>query len=319
MSKNTAHRPSQSNQQYVKNSRGEKVLNTAYQGNTTKINNSDLTNLKNDFDNEQFNNLEDYYNGVLNSSLSPELPREQIVGWKPYDRSIEEYAQEVIEDYLEENPDSTLEEALDDIDISEIAMDGTDGELVYYSDQAQYFENASDEKIDDILDNMDYMVPNTKHAIGTDSTKTALEFITQDFYRDKYLQEHYGEDAYNLDDDQQDEADYAVEEYLEEKSEAMNPRNIIRMAYYDNESYPINGSQQEKEEFKQWRKEAEQFNDYVYDNYSYKESTKLYEIGNNNFENLNLKDELSKAAQYSYQNDAYIVVEDYFERVRKQL
>ena len=33
MSKNTAHRPSQSNQQYVKNSRGEKVLNTAYQEN----------------------------------------------------------------------------------------------------------------------------------------------------------------------------------------------------------------------------------------------------------------------------------------------
>ena len=42
MSKNTAHRPSQSNQQYVKNSRGEKVLNTAYQGNNTKQSHSDI-------------------------------------------------------------------------------------------------------------------------------------------------------------------------------------------------------------------------------------------------------------------------------------
>lgn len=42
MSKNTAHRPSQSNQQYVKNSRGEKVLNTAYQGTNTKQSHSDI-------------------------------------------------------------------------------------------------------------------------------------------------------------------------------------------------------------------------------------------------------------------------------------
>ena len=42
MSKKTAHRPSQSNQQYVKNSKGEKVLNTAYQGNNTQQSHSDI-------------------------------------------------------------------------------------------------------------------------------------------------------------------------------------------------------------------------------------------------------------------------------------
>ena len=318
MSKNTAHRPSQSNQQYVKNSRGEKVLNTAYQGNNAKTNNSDLTSLKNDFNNEQSNTTEDY-SQLLDNALSSELPREQIVGWKVYDRSIEEYAQESLEDYLEENPDSTLEEALDNVDVNEIAMYSTDGELIYYSDQAQYFENASDEKLNNILDDMDDIDPNIKNATGFDSTKTALNYIAQDFYRDKYLQENYGEDAYDLNDEQQEEADYAAEDYLEEKSKSMEPHNVIKMAYYDEEPFPVNGSQQEKEEFEQWRIEAEQFNDYAYYSYHYKENTGFYNNKNNNFENLNLKDELSKAAQYSYQDDAYNVVENYFDRIRKQL
>lgn len=318
MSKNTAHRPSQSNQQYVKNSRGEKVLNTAYQGNNTKVNNSDITSLKNDFNNEDSNTTEDY-SEVLDNALSPELPREQIVGWKIYNRSIEEYAQESLEDYLEENPDSTLEYALDYIEIGEIAENSVEGELIYYSDQAQYFENSSDEKIDTILDRMHYFAPNIRNAVGTDSTKLALEFVAQDFYRDKYLQEQYGEDAYNLTDSEQDEADYDVEEYLEEKSESMEIKNVIKMAYYDEEPYPVDGSQQEKEDFEQWKIEAEQFNDYVYNVYSYKEDTGFYNDKNNNFENLNLKYELSKAAQYSYQDDAYNVVEDYFDRIRKQL
>lgn len=43
MKKNTAYRPSQSNQQYVKNSRGEKVLNIAYQGNNHSHNLSDIS------------------------------------------------------------------------------------------------------------------------------------------------------------------------------------------------------------------------------------------------------------------------------------
>ena len=318
MSKNTAHRPSQSNQQYVKNSRGEKVLNTAYQGNNTKVNNSDITSLKNDFNNEDSNTTEDY-SEVLDNALSPELPREQIVGWKIYNRSIEEYAQESLEYYLEENPDSTLEYALDYIEIGEIAENSVEGELIYYSDQAQYFENSSDEKIDTILDRMHYFAPNIRNAVGTDSTKLALEFVAQDFYRDKYLQEQYGEDAYNLTDSEQDEADYDVEEYLEEKSESMEIKNVIKMAYYDEEHYPVDGSQQEKEDFEQWKIEAEQFNDYVYNVYSYKEDTGIYNDKNNNFENLNLKYELSKAAQYSYQDDAYNVVEDYFDRIRKQL
>ena len=106
----------------------------------------------------------------------------------------------------------------------------------------------------------------------------------------QYLQEHYGEDAYNLTDSEQDEADYDVEEYLEEKSESMEIKNIIRMAYYDNEPYPVDGSQQEKEDFEQWKIEAEQFNDYVYNVYSYKEDTGFYNDKNNNFENnFNLK------------------------------
>ena len=131
MSKNTAHRPSQSNQQYVKNSRGEKVLNTAYQGNNAKTNNSDITSLKNDFNNEQSDNTASDYSEILDNAMSPELPREQIVGWKVYERSVEEYAQESLEDYLEENPDSTLEYALDYIEIGEIAENSTNGELVY--------------------------------------------------------------------------------------------------------------------------------------------------------------------------------------------
>lgn len=166
---------------------------------------------------------------------------------------------------------------------------------------------------------MHYFAPNIRNAVGTDSTKLALELVAQDFYRDKYLQEHYGEDAYNLTDNQQEEADYSAEEYLEEKSESMEIKNIIRMAYYDNAPYPVDGSQQEKEEFEQWKIEAEQFNDYVYNVYSYKEDTGFYNDKNNKFENLNLKDELSKAAQYIYEDDAYNVVEDYFDRIRKQL
>lgn len=51
MSKNTAHRPSQSNQQYVKNSRGEKVLNTAYQENH-QLSHSSIEN-DNDFEYEK--------------------------------------------------------------------------------------------------------------------------------------------------------------------------------------------------------------------------------------------------------------------------
>ena len=82
---------------------------------------------------------------------------------------------------------------------------------------------------------------------------------------------------------------------------------------------PKDISQQEKEEFEQWKIEAEQFNDYVYNVYSYKEDTGFYNDKNNKFENLNLKDELSKAAQYIYEDDAYNVVEDYFDRIRKQL
>ena len=36
MSRNTANRPSQSNQEYVLNSKGEKVRNLAYKGNNNK-------------------------------------------------------------------------------------------------------------------------------------------------------------------------------------------------------------------------------------------------------------------------------------------
>lgn len=62
MSRNTANRPSQSNQEYVLNSKGEKVRNLAYKGKNNK--NKDLN--INDFS-DDFDNIDDYevdYNDI---------------------------------------------------------------------------------------------------------------------------------------------------------------------------------------------------------------------------------------------------------------
>lgn len=99
--KNTAHRPSQSNQQYVKNIRGEKVLNTAYkENNCTIIDISVVNSFRDDFD--------------IDSSDNQETPHDIL----RHTTDIADYVDNIIEAYpLRENNsfDMTILDKFDDI------------------------------------------------------------------------------------------------------------------------------------------------------------------------------------------------------------
>ena len=56
MAKNTANRPSQSHQEYVLNSKGQKVRNLAYKGSKNKNKDNSINDFSNDFVNESTNN-----------------------------------------------------------------------------------------------------------------------------------------------------------------------------------------------------------------------------------------------------------------------
>lgn len=67
--KNTAHRPSQSNQQYVKNNKGDKVLNTAYKKkNRTISDNNVVDSFRDDFDIDNSDNQETPHDILRNTT-----------------------------------------------------------------------------------------------------------------------------------------------------------------------------------------------------------------------------------------------------------
>lgn len=90
MSRNTANRPSQSNQEYVLNSKGEKVRNLAYKGNNNKKKDLNINDFSDDFNNDD--NYEVDYNDIppFTDKELKELYREELdTIWKGDQRMID--------------------------------------------------------------------------------------------------------------------------------------------------------------------------------------------------------------------------------------
>lgn len=140
MNKNIAYRPSQSNQQYVKNSRGEKVLNGAYKRNNNFSNNHELNDLSSDFNNEEeyeeelelylydhLSNEEENIHG-LNKREIEEKVNSYIIynAYEQYDNITEKQYQNFVKDL---DIDDVNDFVVKDINIVEYCMDNEENTI----------------------------------------------------------------------------------------------------------------------------------------------------------------------------------------------
>lgn len=119
--KRTAHRPSQANQQYVKNPKGEMVLNTAYKGYSKNTGNGSHNSPSSDF--SLSDDAPADVADILDDCLSDEVKDVPI--HRVDAREVEEYVRDAILDYLEKHPESSEEDALDSGVEYEVASDIT--------------------------------------------------------------------------------------------------------------------------------------------------------------------------------------------------